>query len=129
MNEYADIDQYIATFPEETRSILVKIRATIRQEAPGAEEAIRYGIPTFRQNGQNLVHFAAFKDHIGFFPTPSGIEIFARELAPYQTSKGSVQFPRGQPVPYDLIAKIVRFRVGEVAKKPAGNRSTKKKPG
>jgi uncharacterized protein YdhG (YjbR/CyaY superfamily) len=128
MKEYADIDQYIATFPEDTRTILEKIRATIRREAPDAEEAIRYGIPTFRQDGQNLVHFAAFNDHTGFYPTPSGIEKFARELSPYTTGKGTVRFPRGQPVPYDLIAEIVRFRVGEVEKIPAGKRSTKNKP-
>ncbi len=128
MNEYADIDQYIATFNGDTRIVLEKIRATIRQEAPGAEEAIRYGIPTFRQDGQNLVHFAAFADHTGFYPTPSGIEKFARELSPYTTGKGTVRFPHGQPVPYDLIAEIVRFRVGEVAKIPAGKQSATKKP-
>lgn len=128
MNEYADIDQYIAQFPEETRAILEKIRAIIRLEAPTAGEAIRYSIPTFRQDGRNLVHFAAFKDHIGFFPTPSGIEKFARELSQYKMSKGTVQFPRGQPVPYDLIAEIVRFRVGEVAKAQSGKQPAKKKP-
>ncbi|PKG31627.1 MAG: hypothetical protein CW742_12400 [Methanoregula sp.] len=125
MNEYADIDQYIAMFPEDTRTILETIRATIRREAPGAEEAIRYGIPTFRLGGRNLVHFAAFKDHTGFFPTPSGIEKFSRELSPYTTSKGTVQFPNGTPVPYDLIAKIVRFRAGESMSMRAKNR---KKP-
>jgi uncharacterized protein YdhG (YjbR/CyaY superfamily) len=113
METYTDIDAYIAQFPEEVRAILTQIRATIRQAAPEAEEAIRYGIPTFRLNGQNLVHFAAFKDHTGFFPTPSGIEKFARALSLYKTSKGTVQFPRGEPVPYDLIAEIVRFRTDE----------------
>jgi len=119
MDTYADIDTYIAQFPEETRIILEKIRAAIHEAAPGAEEAIRYGIPTFRLNGSNLVHFAAFNDHTGFFPTPSGIEKFAKDLSPYKTSKGTVQFPLGKPVPYDLIAEIVRFRAGEVAKEPA----------
>lgn len=130
MDEYTDIDEYIAQFPDEVRTILEKIRATIRTAAPGAEEAIRYGIPTFRQNGSNLVHFAAFKDHISFFPTSSGIAQFSSELAPYPTSKGTVQFPLGTLVPYDLVAKIVRFRVEENAetaqrKKPALTKSRK----
>lgn len=128
MNEYADIDEYIAQFPKNTKAILEKIRSTIRQEAPGAEEAIRYGIPTFRLNGSNLVHFAAFKDHISFFPTPSGIENFVKELSPYKTAKGTVQFPSGTPVPYDLIAEIVRFRAGEVAKVGTGKDLKRKKP-
>jgi uncharacterized protein YdhG (YjbR/CyaY superfamily) len=106
------IDEYISGFPEEVQQILEKVRATIRKEAPEAEEAIRYQIPTFRLNG-NLVHFAAFKNHIGFYPAPSGIEAFKDALSVYEGAKGSVKFPLGEPIPYDLIAEIVRFRVKE----------------
>jgi uncharacterized protein YdhG (YjbR/CyaY superfamily) len=111
-SEYRTIDQYIAAFPPEVQQILSKLRAVIRRAAPDAEEAIRYGIPTFRLNG-NLVHFAAFKNHIGFYPTPSALEQFRKELSAYTTKKGTVQFPSGQPVPYDLVERIVRFRVRE----------------
>jgi uncharacterized protein YdhG (YjbR/CyaY superfamily) len=108
----ASIDEYIAGFPSEVQEVLSRVRATIRNAAPDAEEAIRYQIPTFILNG-NLVHFAAFKSHIGFYPTPSGIAAFAGELASYTSAKGSVQFPLDQPVPFDLIERIVRFRVEE----------------
>jgi uncharacterized protein YdhG (YjbR/CyaY superfamily) len=107
-----DIEEYIAGFPKDVQEILEKIRATIREAAPDAEETINYGIPTFTLKG-NLVHFAAFKKHIGFYPTPSGIEKFENELSAYQGAKGSVQFPLDQPIPYDLISEIVRFRVTE----------------
>lgn len=106
------IDAYIAGFPEDVQQILSKIRELIRREAPDAEEAIKYQIPTFVLNG-NLVHFAAFKKHIGLYPTPSGIAAFARELAEYTNAKGSVQFPLDRPIPYPLIRKIVAFRVKE----------------
>lgn len=106
----SNIDEYIAGFPKEIQEILQKIRATIREEAPDAEEAIKYQIPTFVLKG-NLVHFAAFKNHIGFYPTPQGIEEFADELAPYASGKGSAQFPLDKPIPFDLIRRIVRFRV------------------
>ncbi len=106
------IDEYIAGFPPDVQKILKKIRATIRQAAPGAEETIKYRMPTFTLNG-NLVFFAAFKQHIGFYPIPTGIAQFKRELAPYKVAKGSVQFPLDQPIPYDLITKIVKFRVKE----------------
>src|SRR4051794_29822702 len=105
-----DIDEYIAGFPDEIRARLQKIRMTIRKAAPAAEEAIKYQIPTFTLNG-NLVHFAAFKNHIGFYPAPRGIEQFKQELAPYEGAKGSVRFPLDQPVPYGLIGRIVKFRV------------------
>lgn len=104
------IDAYIAGFPEETQSILQEIRKTIREAAPEAEECISYAIPTFKQHG-NLVHFAAFKKHIGFYATPTGHEAFKEELASYKQGKGSVQFPIGQPMPLDLISRIVRYRV------------------
>jgi uncharacterized protein YdhG (YjbR/CyaY superfamily) len=105
-----DIDEYIAGFPKEVQEILEKIRKTIREAAPDAEEAIKYQIPTFTLKG-NLVHFAAFKKHIGFYPAPRAIEEFKDELSVYKGAKGSVQFPLGEPVPYDLISRIVKFRV------------------
>lgn len=108
----ASIDEYIEQFPKEIQLILNKLRATIRDAAPRATETINYQIPTFTFNG-NLVHFAAFKNHIGFYPTPSGMTAFAKELSAYKGAKGSVQFPLDQPIPYDLIARIVRFRVKE----------------
>ena len=109
---YTTIDEYIATFPADVQAILQKIRATIRACAPDATEAISSHMPTFKLNG-NLVHFAAFKNHIGFYPVPSGIEKFKKELARYPQGKGSVQFPLDQPIPYALIEKIVKFRVKE----------------
>ncbi|HZF49260.1 MAG TPA: DUF1801 domain-containing protein [Polyangiaceae bacterium] len=107
-----DIDAYIASFPEDVRAILEKVRATIRKAAPGAEETISYRIPTFTLNG-NLVHFAAFKNHIGFYPGPTGIEAFKEELSTYEGAKGSVRFPLDKPIPLGLISKIVKFRVKE----------------
>ncbi|NLR60518.1 hypothetical protein HGH93_20580 [Chitinophaga polysaccharea] len=106
------IDAYIATFPGAIQTILEEIRTTIKKAAPDAEEAIRYGIPTFRLQG-NLVHFAAFKNHIGFYPTPSGTEAFKDEIAPYRAGKGTIQFPLDAPMPLGLITKIVKFRVKE----------------
>lgn len=105
-----DIDEYIAGFPEDVREILEKLRMTIREAAPDAEEAIKYRMPTFTLNG-NLVHFAAFKKHIGFYPAPRGIEEFKDELSVYKGAKGSVQFPLDRPVPFELISRIVKFRV------------------
>lgn len=108
------IDQFISNYPPEIQTILQKIRALIQKSAPGAEEAMSYGIPTFKLNGKNLVHFSAFKEHIGFYPTPSGIEKFKKELSAYEGAKGSVKFPLDKPIPYALIMKIVQFRVKEV---------------
>ena len=110
------IDEYIAGFPLDVQAILEKIRATIRKAAPGAEETIKYRMPTFTLHG-NLVHFAAFENHIGFYPVPTGIEKFKKELAVYKMGKGSIQFPLDQPIPYGLISKIVKFRVAENLKK------------
>ena len=115
---YKNIDEYIASFPPEVQAILEKIRLTIRKAAPGAEETIKYQMPTFTLHG-NLVYFAAFKKHIGFYPIPTGIEKFKKELAPYKQGKGSVQFPLDQPIPYGLISKIVKFRVQENMAKTA----------
>jgi uncharacterized protein YdhG (YjbR/CyaY superfamily) len=116
-----NIDEYIAGFPCDVQKILKQIRTTIKKAAPDAEEAIKYGIPTFVLN-ENLVHFAAFKNHIGFYPTPSSIEAFKDELSRYESAKGSVQFPIDEPMPLSLIGKIVKFRVKE-----ARARSTAKK--
>ena len=107
------MDEYIKTFPKDVQAILEKIRQTIHEAAPGAEEAISYQMPTFRLNGKNLVHFAAFQHHLGFYPIPSGIEAFKKELSPYKQGKGSVRFPLDEPIPYDLVKKIVEYRVGE----------------
>lgn len=115
------IDAYIASFPKEIQAILETLRATIRAAAPDAQEKISYQMPTFALNG-NVVHFAAFKNHIGFYPTARGIEAFHEELAPYKSARGSVQFPIDQPLPLELISAIVRFRAAEnraaAAKKP-----------
>lgn len=119
-----DIEEYIARFPREVQDILQKIRSVIAKVAPEAEEAIKYQIPTFVLNG-NLVHFAAFQKHIGFYPTPSGIEEFKDELSAYETAKGSVQFPLDKPVPFALIKKIVTFRVKEARVKPAAKKRKK----
>lgn len=109
------IDEYIASFPLEVQTILLKLRAVIREAAPQATEKISYQMPTYYLNG-NLVHFAAFKHHIGFYPTPSAVAGFSAELAAYKNAKGSIQFPIGQPLPYDLIERMVRFRVEENSK-------------
>lgn len=111
---YKTIDEYISLYPVDIQKILARIRKVIKDEVPEATEAISYQIPTFKLNGKNLVHFAAFKDHISFFPTSSPIEIFKKELKPYKTSKGTIQFPFGQPLPFQLIQKIVQFRVKEI---------------
>jgi len=106
------IDAYIAAFPDDVQTILQHIRRTIHEIAPEATEAIAYGMPTFRLHG-NLVHFAAFKNHIGFYPVPSGMAAFQEELSAYKQGKGSARFPLDKPIPYDLIQRIVRFRVEE----------------
>ena len=109
--QFKTIDEYIKTFPEDVQSILERMRQTIRKAAPEAVEAISYQMPTFKLNGKNLVFFAAFKNHIGFYPIPSGIKAFKKELSQYKGGKGSVQFPIDKPVPYDLVKKIVIFRM------------------
>lgn len=115
----ATIDEYIAGFPEPIQLMLEQIRATVKTAAPEAEEAIAYGMPTFRLNG-NLVHFAAFKNHIGFYPAPTGIEAFKEQLSVYKGAKGSVQFPLDQPMPLQLISDMVTYRVAQnVASKKA----------
>jgi uncharacterized protein YdhG (YjbR/CyaY superfamily) len=123
------IDDYIQTFPIEVQKKLQSIRKLIKKLAPEAEEKISYQIPTFYLNG-NLVHFAAFKSHIGFYPTPSGISSFEKELSKYKQGKGSVQFPLDRPIPMDLIARIVEFRLEKNRKKAVakGKKVMKPKP-
>lgn len=122
------IDAYISGFPEHVQEILQKIRRIISDAAPDAEEAIKYQIPTFVLGG-NLVHFAAFAKHIGFYPTPSGIEQFQDALSAYNSAKGSVQFPLDAPIPYNLIKRIVEFRVkenrGKISSKSKGRKGSK----
>lgn len=112
------IDAYIATFPASTQALLQQMRSTITKAAPKAEEAISYGMPTFKLQG-NLVHFAGYKNHIGFYPAPSGIVNFAEDLKKYQTSKGAIQFPIDEKLPLALVTKIVKFRVKENLAKAA----------
>lgn len=113
----ANIDQYIAAFPVETQAHLKAIRETIQKNAPEANEKISYGMPTFELNG-NLIHFAAYKNHIGLYPAPRAIEAFKQELAVYKGAKGSVQFPLDQSMPLDLIARITKYRVAQNLAKP-----------
>jgi uncharacterized protein YdhG (YjbR/CyaY superfamily) len=120
------IDDYIKTFPKDVREKLQALRKTIKKAAPSAEETISYGIPTF-DHGGHLVHFAAYKKHIGFYPTSSGIQAFKKELSIYKTSKGTVQFPVAKPLPLALVSKIVKFRVAENIKNYKENLKIKKK--
>lgn len=109
---FKNIDEYVVTFPKNVQSILQELRQVIKDAAPEAEEAISYQIPTFKLNG-NLVWFAAFKDHIGFYPRESAIEAFKAELSAYDVSKGTIRFPLDKPIPLDLVRKIVKYRVKE----------------
>jgi uncharacterized protein YdhG (YjbR/CyaY superfamily) len=124
--QFKTMDEYINAFPEDVRRILSELRQTVKEAAPEAEETINYQIPTFTLNG-NLVHFAAFENHIGFYPTPSGMEAFKKELSGYKGAKGSVQFPINEPLPLPLIRRIVEFRVKEnMARKPKKKSTAKK---
>ncbi|HAN10487.1 MAG TPA: hypothetical protein DCP90_07725 [Clostridiales bacterium] len=116
---FESIDEYILQFPAEVQEILQTLRKVIKESAPDAEEKISWQMPTFALNG-NLVHFAAFKNHIGFYPAPSGIEAFKHELSEYKSAKGSVQFSIEKPLPYELIRNIVKFRVAENMKLAKG---------
>ena len=118
------IDEYIAGFPRDIQEILGKIRMTIRKAAPDAEETIKYRMPTFTLTG-NLVHFAAFKKHIGFYPTPTGTEKFQKELSVYKGAKGSVRFPLDKPIPFNLISRIVKFRAKENSERAEAKRKKK----
>jgi uncharacterized protein YdhG (YjbR/CyaY superfamily) len=121
-----NIDEYIAAFPKDTQKVLEKLRAVIKKAAPGATETISYQIPTFRL-GINLVHFAGWKNHIGFYPGAAGIEIFKDDLASYEVTKGTVKFPIGQPLPVELITRIVKFRVKQNLEKAAARNSRRPK--
>ncbi|MEE1945815.1 DUF1801 domain-containing protein [Pedobacter sp. KR3-3] len=115
------IDEYIADFPPAVQELLQQVRATIAQAAPEATEAIKYAIPTFVFHG-NLVHFAGYKNHIGFYATPGAHQDFAQELAPYKQGKGSVQFPIDQPMPLSLITRMVKYRMQKNLAKLAGKK-------
>jgi uncharacterized protein YdhG (YjbR/CyaY superfamily) len=114
--KFKTVDEYIATFPESTKSLLEEIRKTVKEAAPDAEEVISYNMPAARLNSI-LVYYAAYEKHIGFYPTANGIEAFKEELSSYKWSKGAVQFPIERPVPFDLITKIVKFRATQVLHK------------
>ena len=112
VQKFKTIEEYISSSPKDVQSTLQQLRNVIHEAAPEAQEVISYSMPAFKQNGI-LVYFAAFKDHIGFFPTSSGVAAFQKELSPFDTSKGTVRFPLDKPIPYPLVAKIVKFRVQE----------------
>jgi uncharacterized protein YdhG (YjbR/CyaY superfamily) len=122
---FTSIDEYIATFPQDIQKILQELRAVIQAAAPEAQEKISYQMPTFFLNG-NLVHFAAFKHHIGFYPAPRGLEAFAQELSIYEGAKGSVRFPIDQPLPLELISRIVKYRVADQLKNAQIKKGKKK---
>ena len=121
--QFKTIDEYIETFPEDVQVILQKVRRTIHEAAPEATEAISYQMPTFKLNGRNLVHFAAWQDHVSLYPVPSGTESFSKKLSPYIKGKGTLQFPLNEPVPYGLISEIAVFRANETAAKKGQNRT------
>jgi uncharacterized protein YdhG (YjbR/CyaY superfamily) len=120
-----NIDEYISAFTGTVQANLIKLRATIKKAAPKVEEKMSYAIPTFTLAGKNLVHFAAYENHIGFYPAPSGIAAFAKELKPYKTSKGAVHFPIDEPLPLALIARIVKFRFTENKKHLAAKKKAR----
>lgn len=117
MDKPKSTDEYISNFPKETQILLQEVRKTVKNVAPQAIESISYGMPAYKLNGKALVYFAGYKNHIGFYATPTGHAEFIEELAKYKQGKGSVQFPLNEPMPLDLITKIVKFRVSEVLKK------------
>lgn len=116
------IDAYIADFPPDVQERLQTMRQTVHAAAPEMSEAIAYGMPTFRLKGKNVIHFGAFTNHIGLYPTPAGMDAFAERLAPYAGGKGSARFPNDQPLPLDLVTDIVRFRAAQVGEKTGKKR-------
>lgn len=120
-----DIDEYIEAFPGNVQKILQKIRKTIQKAAPNAEEAITYAIPTFRLNG-NLIYFAGYENHVSVYPRPRGVKEFEKEVAQYEGGKGTLRFPLDQPVPFDLIARLTMYRVGQNMKAAGAKKSAKK---
>ena len=117
MDKPKSTDEYISSFPKEIQFLLQEVRETIKSAAPNANESISYGMPAYKLNGKAFVYFAGYKNHIGFYATPTGHAEFTEELSKYKQGKGSVQFPINEPMPLDLITKIVKFRVSEVLKK------------
>jgi uncharacterized protein YdhG (YjbR/CyaY superfamily) len=115
--DFKTVDEYIKSFPTDIQTLLKKVRETIRKNAPDSVESIAYGMPAYKMNGKPLVYFAGFKKHIGFYATPTGHAEFAKELSSYKQGKGSVQFPLDKPIPYELIKRIVVFRVKENVEK------------
>lgn len=115
--DFKTVDEYIKTFPKDVQALLEKVRDTILANAPDAVERIAYGMPAYKMNGKPLVYFAGFKNHIGFYATPTGHAEFKKDLSIYKQGKGSVQFPLDKPIPYDLIKRIVVFRVKETSAK------------
>ena len=122
---YESIDEYILQFTPEVQEILKTLRKVIKEAAPAASEKISYQMPTFALYG-NLVHFAAYKNHIGFYPAPSGVDTFKEELSKYKGAKGSIQFPIEEPMPYEFISRMVKFRVAENIKKEESKLKKKK---
>ena len=121
--EYKTIDEYIKLFPKDVQNILEKIRQIVHRAVPEGVEAISYEIPTVKLNGKNLVHFAGWKNHISIYPVPYGSKAFQKELSPYITGKGTIQFPLNKPIPFDLVERIVDYLVGEnINKKKQKNR-------
>ena len=112
--KFATIDEYVESFPENVQRILKKLRATVREATPEAFESISYDMPTFKLKGERLVYFSAWKNHIGFYSIPAGNQAFRKELSPYEGEKGSLRFPLDKPIPYDLVKKIVIFRMKEI---------------
>jgi uncharacterized protein YdhG (YjbR/CyaY superfamily) len=112
-----DIDEYIANFPSDVRELLEQVRATIREAAPEAQETISYQIPSFRLKGQYLIYFAGYKKHIGLYPVPSGDVDFDQQVAAYRAGKGTLRFPLDQPIPFELIAKVVQYRARDNEKR------------
>ncbi len=125
---YKTIAEYIALFPKNVQAMLKEVKRTIAKAAPKAVEAISYAIPTFKLNGKNLVHFAGYKSHIGFYPGSKAVEVFAGELTKYKTAKGSIQFPIESKMPLSLIAKITKYRVEVENKKLSIPKTKKVKP-
>jgi len=117
VKKFRTIDEYIESFPENVQDILEKLRDTIRKTAPGAAESISYQMPTFKLDRKRLLYFSAWKNHIGFYSVPIGDAAFRKELSPYSGEKGSLRFPMDKPIPYDLVKKIVMFRMGEIQQK------------
>lgn len=114
MEKFGTVDEYINSFPQNVKQVLVELRKRIEKLVPEAVEGMSYGMPGYKMNGKPLVYFAAFKAHIGFFPTPSGIEALGKETQPYRTGKGTLQFKLDKPIPWGLVEKIVKFRIKEL---------------